>query len=162
MANYIGVIGESGIDSHTARLAYQVGEEVARSGAVLVCGGLSGVMQAAAQGARAHGGTTVGILPGTRREEANPFISVAIVTGMGEARNAVVVRSSDAVIAVGGAYGTLSEIAFCLKLGVPVVGLSTWKLSHDGRPLEDPIVRASDPADAVRRALQAIDRGALR
>lgn len=150
---YIGVIGESRVDPETARRAFRVGEEIAQAGAVLVCGGLSGAMERAAAGARSSGGTTLGILPGTQRSDANPNISIAVVTGMGEARNVLVVRTSDAVVAVGGGYGTLSEIAFCLKLGVPVVGLDTWKLSRGDDSGPDPIHRASSPEEAVRMAL---------
>lgn len=150
---YIGVIGESRVDPETARRAFRVGEEIAQAGAVLVCGGLSGAMDQAAAGARSSGGTTLGILPGAQRSDANPNISIAVVTGLGEARNVLVVRSSDAVVAVGGGYGTLSEIAFCLKLGVPVVGLDTWKLTRGDDSEPDPIHRASSPEEAVRLAL---------
>lgn len=150
---YIGVIGESRVTPETARRAFRVGQEIARAGGVVVCGGLSGVMEKAAEGARSAGGTTVGLLPGTCRTDANPHISIPVVTGMGEARNVLVVRNSDAVVAVGGGYGTLSEIAFCLKLGVPVVGLDTWTLSRPDAPEPDPIHRAASPEEAVRRAL---------
>jgi uncharacterized protein (TIGR00725 family) len=105
-----------------------VGRLVARSGAALVCGGLGGVMEAACRGARAEGGTTIGILPGLDRSAANPYVEVAIATGLGEARNALVVRAADCLIAVGGAYGTLSEIALALKTGKRVVGLKTWEI----------------------------------
>jgi uncharacterized protein (TIGR00725 family) len=108
--------------------AETVGRLVARSGAALVCGGLGGVMEAACRGARAEGGTTIGILPGLDRSAANPYVSVAIVTGLGEARNALVARAADSLIAVGGAYGTLSEIALALKAGKRVVGLNTWEI----------------------------------
>ena len=101
---------------------------LARRRAVLVCGGLGGVMEAACRGARSEGGTTVGILPGLDRAAANPHVSVAVATGLGEARNALVVRAADALIAVGGAYGTLSEIALALKGGKPVIGLRTWEI----------------------------------
>jgi uncharacterized protein (TIGR00725 family) len=102
-------------------------------------------MESACQGAKEAGGTTVGILPGDDRAAANQFVDVAIATGLGEARNALVVRAADALIAIGGEYGTLSEIALALKAGKPVVGIDSWDL--------DPVVRATDPADAVRRAL---------
>jgi uncharacterized protein (TIGR00725 family) len=95
---------------------------------VLVCGGLGGVMEAACRGAKDAGGTTIGILPGADRAAANPFVDVAIATGLGEARNALVVRAADAAIAVGGGYGTLSEIALALKAGKPVVGIGTWDI----------------------------------
>ena len=109
-------------------MAESVGRELASRGAVLVCGGLGGVMEAACTGAKEGGGTTIGILPGTDRAAANPFVDFAIPTGLGEARNALVVRAADALIAIGGGYGTLSEIAFALKAGKPVVGLGTWEI----------------------------------
>ncbi len=148
---HIGVIGEQDARPEMRRLAEEVGREVARRGGVLVCGGLGGVMEAASRGAAEAGGVVVGILPGTRAEDANPYVTFPVVTGLGEARNVIVVRSSDALVAVGGGYGTLSEIAYALKLGVPVVGLGTWELSRQG--LEgDPIVRARDAAEAVALA----------
>jgi uncharacterized protein (TIGR00725 family) len=105
-----------------------VGRLLAARGALVVCGGLGGVMEEACRGARAGGGTTIGILPGLSRSDANPFVDVAIPTGLGEARNALVVRAADAVIAIGGGYGTLSEIALALKAGKRVVGLGTWEI----------------------------------
>jgi uncharacterized protein (TIGR00725 family) len=127
-------------------VAEAVGLGLARSGATVVCGGLGGVMAAACRGAAAAGGVTVGILPGSDRGSANEWVSVAIPTGLGEMRNALVVRCADAVIAVGGAYGTLSEIALALKTGVPVVGIGTW-------PIEG-IERAGSAPDTVSRALE--------
>jgi uncharacterized protein (TIGR00725 family) len=144
-AVFIGVIGGSEADAETSSLAEQVGREIARRGHVLVCGGLSGVMEAAARGARAEGGPTVGILPTSRRSDANPYIDVAIATDMGHARNAIIANTSDALIAVGGSYGTLSEICFGLKLGKPVVSLKSWNV--------DPaIVVVSNAREAVDRA----------
>jgi uncharacterized protein (TIGR00725 family) len=125
--------------------AEQVGRLVARRGAVLVCGGLGGVMEAASRGARQEGGTAVGILPGLDRSAANEHLDVALATGLGEARNALVVRAADAVIAVGGGYGTLSEIALALKAGKPVVGLDTWDI--------DGVQAAARPEAAVETAL---------
>jgi uncharacterized protein (TIGR00725 family) len=125
--------------------AEQVGQLVAREGAVLVCGGLGGVMEAACRGARREGGTAVGILPGLERSAANEHVDVAVATGLGEARNALVVRAADAVIAVGGGYGTLSEIALALKAGKPVVGLDTWDI--------DGVHAAARPETAVETAL---------
>jgi uncharacterized protein (TIGR00725 family) len=151
------VIGEQDARPEMRRLAEEVGREVARRGGVLVCGGLGGVMEAASRGAAESGGVVVGILPGTRAEEANPYVTIPVVTGLGEARNVIVVRTSDALVAVGGSYGTLSEIAYALKLGVPVVGLGTWELSRPG--LEgDPIVRARDAVEAVALAWEAARR----
>lgn len=157
---FVGVIGEQDCSAELATLARAVGTEIARRGGVLVCGGMGGVMAAAAQGAQAAGGLTVGILPGQDRAAANPFIDIPIVTNLGEARNIVVVRSSEVIIAVGGSYGTLSEIAFALKLGVPVVGLRTWRLAKDGAdaPFVDPIVRAATPEQAVELAWQLLER----
>lgn len=151
----VGVLGPGTAAAETIALAKQVGAEIARQGAILVCGGLGGVMEAAAHGAKQAGGLTVGIVPGVDAREANAFIDVPVVTGMGEARNALVVRSSNVVIAIAGSYGTLSEIALALKIGVPVVGLGTWELrSPDGT--EPPIIRASSPQEAVSRAVEAV------
>ena len=121
------------------RAADEVGRLVAEAGGVVVCGGLGGVMEAACRGARSAGGVTVGLLPSDERRTANPFVSVAIPTGLGELRNGLVVRAADAIIAVGGAYGTLSEVALALKLGRPVVGLGTWEvhgIEHVSTPEE--------------------------
>jgi len=154
---HIGVIGEQDARPEMRRLAEEVGREVARRGGVLVCGGLGGVMEAASRGAAAEAGTVVGILPGTRWEDANPYVTVPVVTGLGEARNVIVVRTSDALVAVGGGYGTLSEIAYALKLGVPVVGLHTWELSRPGLE-SDPILRARDAVQAVEMAWKLAQR----
>jgi hypothetical protein len=105
-----------------------VGRELGSRGVVLICGGLGGVMEAACRGARDAGGLTVGILPGLDRSDANPYVDVVIATGLGEARNALVVNAADALIAVGGAYGTLSEIGLALRAGKRVVGLGTWEV----------------------------------
>jgi uncharacterized protein (TIGR00725 family) len=153
MATYIAVCGPDPASHQVAAEAEEIGRLLARAGAVLVCGGLGGVMEAACRGATAEGGTTVGILPGTDRSAANRYLSVAIPTGMGEMRNALIVRAADAVIAVAGEFGTLSEIAFALKTGVPVVGLGTWELSKGGRIVEA-FVRAASPTDAATRALR--------
>lgn len=151
----IGVLGPGVASSDALALADEVGAEIARRGAILICGGLTGVMEAAARGAERAGGLTVGILPGVDAREANAFIDVPVATGMGEARNVLVVRSSDAVIAIAGSYGTLSEIAVALKIGVPVVGLQTWELrSPDGS--EPPIIRAGSPQQAVANAIEAV------
>ena len=147
----IGVIGPGHCSQQAAILAEQVGREIAQCSALLICGGLGGVMAAAAKGACEAGGTTVGILPGFMMEEANPHITIPIVTGMSHARNVLVVRSSHALIAVEGGYGTLSEIAIALKLGKPVIGLHTWNVSAK-------IIEAQTPQEAVRLALGAIGR----
>lgn len=147
--------GAAAADADLLWLAEQVGALVARAGATLVCGGLGGVMAAAARGARAAGGTAIGVLPGNDRSEADGDMTVVVATGLGEARNTVIVRTADAVIAVGGGYGTLSEIAFALKLGKPVIGLQTWELHRDGA-VDDGIVAAADPEGAVRAAVAAV------
>jgi uncharacterized protein (TIGR00725 family) len=155
---YVAVCGPDPAVQEVAAQAEEIGRLLAAEGAVLVCGGLGGVMEAACRGASAQGGQTIGILPGRDRAVANPHLSVSIPTGMGEMRNALIVRAADAVIAVAGEFGTLSEIAFALKSGVPVVGLGTWELSKGGRPV-DAFVRAGSPQDAVREALGLIGGG---
>jgi uncharacterized protein (TIGR00725 family) len=152
---FIAVVGSAGCTERVASLAAEVGREVARRGAMLVCGGRGGVMEAACRGAKEAGGTTIGILPGTDRSEANPFVDVAIATGLGEARNAIVVRAADAVVAVSGGYGTLSEIGLALKMGRPVVGLGTWELGRGGQPV-DAVTRAETPVEAVDLAYALI------
>ncbi|HEX2029685.1 MAG TPA: TIGR00725 family protein [Nitriliruptorales bacterium] len=154
-AAYVAVVGAGTDDPELEALAEEVGRRLAAAGATVVCGGLGGVMAAASRGARAAGGTTLGILPGSDRRDANPWVDVAVPTGMGELRNALIVRTVDAVIAIGGGYGTLSEIAFALKTGVAVIGLRTWSLPET-RP--DPLTRARDPEEAVGRALGAARR----
>lgn len=150
---YVAVVGGGACDGATAEVAEEVGRLLGKAGAVLVSGGLGGVMEAACRGARSEAGTTVGLLPGPDRSEANAHVEVAIPTGLGEARNLLVVRAADALIAVGGEFGTLSEIAFALKLGKPVVGLDSWELSRRGERVPA-IVRASTAAEAVALALQ--------
>jgi len=145
---YVAVVGAGGPDVAGELLsdAEAVGSELARRGAVLVCGGLDGVMEAACRGARAAGGTTVGILPGSSRSDANAYVSVAVATGLGELRNGLIVRSADALVAVGGGHGTLSEIALALKAGKRVVGLGSWQIEG--------VEQAGDPAEAVASALR--------
>jgi uncharacterized protein (TIGR00725 family) len=126
--------------------AESVGRELAARGAVIVCGGLGGAMEAACRGAKGAGGTTLGLLPGLDRRDANPYVDVAVPTGLGEARNALVVRAADALIAVGGGYGTLSEIGLALRTGKRVVGLGTWEI--------DGIEPASSPEGAVEAVLE--------
>jgi len=121
-------------------------------GAILVCGGLGGVMEAACKGAQSEGGVTIGILPGESRQAANPYVQIPIVTGIGYARNVAVVKSAQAVIAIGGNYGTLSEISHALQSGIPVIGLNTWSLSRNGRQ-DNSIILAQNPTEAVNKAL---------
>lgn len=145
---YISVIGHSLAEGQHAELAYAVGEEIARRGHILVCGGLGGVMEAASRGARNAGGITVGILPGADRSRANRWLSVSIPTDMGHARNAIIALSGDAIIALRGGYGTLSEMAFGLKMGKPVIGLESWDPGEC--PLESTrVVNATTPRQAV-------------
>ena len=152
----IAVIGSSQPKSEEhIRLAEEVGRELARRGITLVCGGMTGLMEAACRGAKSAGGTTIGILPGRSPKEANQYVDIPIITGMGYTRNVIVVSTGRSVIAIGGAYGTLSEIGFALSYDIPVVGLKTWPLTEtgEGQPLN--IVWASDPVDAVDKALEA-------
>lgn len=151
---YVAVCGAGQASGPIAAQAESVGRLLARAGAIVVCGGLGGVMDAAARGAAAEGGTVVGILPGPTRMGASPHVTVSIPTGMGEMRNALIVRAADSLIAVGGEFGTLSEVALALKTGVPVVGLDTWELAQGGTPVEA-IVRVATPEEAVAAALAA-------
>jgi uncharacterized protein (TIGR00725 family) len=154
MRAYVAVVGAGRASADEAEAAEAVGRGLAEAGAIVVTGGLGGVMEAACRGARSATGTTVGILPGTSRNEANAYVDVAIPTGLGELRNGLVVRSADALVAVGGEFGTLSEIALALKVGKPVVALGGWELARAGEPV-DAIARAASPEDAVARALAA-------
>ena len=154
MTLQIAVVGASDATPAMARSAAAVGRALAESGATVVCGGLGGVMTAVCRGAKSGGGTTVGILPGLDPDEANPWVDVALPTGMGEGRNLLIVRSAAAVIAIGGGYGTLSEIALALRAGKPVVGLTTWAMTRpDGEP-DQGVVYLDDPYDAVAEALR--------
>ena len=128
MTRYVAVVGPGEAGAEEVAAAEEVGRRLAEAGAHLVCGGLGGVMEAACRGAAENGGMTIGILPGTDREAANEWVRVAIPTGLGELRNGLVVRAADALIAVGGAYGTLAEIALALKQDIPVIGLGTWEI----------------------------------
>ena len=148
----IAVIGAGQPSAEEARLAEEVGRELVKQGAMLVCGGLGGVMEAACRGASLEGGVTIGILPGDSPQAANPYVQIPIVTGMGYARNISVVKSAQAVIAIGGSYGTLSEIAHALQSNIPVIGLNTWALSRNGQQ-DNSIIPAQDPAKAVNKAL---------
>ena len=147
----VGVIGSGRCSREIYHLAERVGQGIARRGAILICGGLGGVMEGACKGAKAAGGTTVGILPGARPDDANAYVDIPILTGLSLARNLLVVRSSQALIAIEGGYGTLSEIAFSLQLGVPVIGLKTTY--HDRQ-----MILTDDADDAVERAFAAIGR----
>jgi uncharacterized protein (TIGR00725 family) len=141
----VAVVGAG--DVPDSGVAFDVGRLLAARGAVVVTGGLGGVMAAACRGARSAGGVTLGLLPGLDRSAANEWVSVVVPTGLGELRNGLVVRAADAVIAVGGGYGTLSEIALALKAGKPVVGIGSWAI--------DGVVAVDDAAAAVERVLAA-------
>jgi len=149
----IAVIGGSAPTAEEAAAAEAVGLALARAGAVLVCGGRGGVMEAACRGAKSADGLTIGILPGPDRSDANPYVDIAIATGLGEARNAIITRTAQAVIAIGGSYGTLSEIAFALRFGTPLVGLGTWEVKREGHP-QAPILYAATAGEAAKRALE--------
>jgi uncharacterized protein (TIGR00725 family) len=153
----ISVIGGSQAKPEQLLLAESVGRELAQRGVMVACGGLTGVMEAACRGAKEAGGTTIGILPGRSAGDANHYVDIPIVTTMGYSRNVIVVNTGQAVIAIGGAFGTLSEIAHALGDGIPVIGLSTWELTvkGDGDPIVDGIIVASSPVDAVEKALAA-------
>src|SRR5947207_2522212 len=153
MSVYVLVVGPDPAGPDVAAQCEEIGRLLAGEGAIVVTGGLGGAMEAASRGAAESGGITVGLLPGTSRDAANPHVTVAIPTGMGEGRNVLNVRAADAMIAVAGEFGTLSEIAFALKTGVPVVGLKTWELSKAGTPVQA-FVRVETPEEAVAEALR--------
>ena len=150
----IAVIGGGQCSAEEVSLAEAVGRGLAKRGAILICGGLGGVMEAACKGAKSAGGTTIGILPGEDRSAANPYVDTPIVTGIGYARNLIVVKSAEAVIAIDGSYGTLSEIAYALQSGIPVIGLDTWSLSLNEQ-LDHSIIQAQHAEEAVEKAIAA-------
>jgi uncharacterized protein (TIGR00725 family) len=153
----ISVIGGSRSTPEHLALAEEVGKELARREVIVACGGLTGVMEAVCRGAKSAGGLTIGILPGHLANEANAYVDIPIVTGMGYSRNVIVVHTGQAVIAIGGAFGTLSEIGHALGDNIPVIGLKTWPITVNGNgdPVDDAIIHASDPVDAVEKALAA-------
>ncbi|MBF8299507.1 MAG: hypothetical protein HW397_556 [Dehalococcoidia bacterium] len=134
-------------------LAQQVGKEIALQGHILICGGMGGVMESACKGARSAGGTTIGVLPTGDVHDANPFVDIPIVTGMGYARNVIIARTASAIIAVDGEYGTLSEIAHGLGFGAPVIGLRTWSLSRSDGAVDRGIIAVHSAKEAVDRAV---------
>jgi len=158
-APWIAVVGP-GRDASPAELdaAEEAGAAVAEAGAVLVCGGLGGVMAAACRGSRARGGTTVGLLPGDDRADANEWVDLALPTGLGEARNALIVRAADAMVAIGGGWGTLSEIALALRARLPVVGVGTWEFARAGSPVPGAVAVANGRT-AVEEALRRAGHG---
>jgi len=153
---FIAVIGASKATPEETRLAEEVGKELALRQVTLVCGGMGGVMEAACRGAALNGGLTIGILPGNSREEANPYVQIPIISSIGFARNVMVVKSAQAVIAVGGAYGTLSEIAYALQSGLPVITLNSWSMSQNGKA-DGAVIKAGNDMEAVTMALDLIN-----
>jgi uncharacterized protein (TIGR00725 family) len=150
---YVAVCGGSAFEQEASDHAREVGAALAREGAIVMCGGGGGVMEGVCEGARSEGGMTIGFLPGDDRGHANEFVDIALPTGLGEMRNMLLVRASDVVIAISGEFGTLSEVAYALRLGIPVVGLNTWELHKAGK-VSDAIVNVDSPEEAVRTALK--------
>ena len=151
----VGIIGEREASPENSLRAYTVGHLLAEHGFAIICGGLGGVMEAACRGACDAGGLTLGILPGVDAAEANPYVQIAIVTGLNEARNLLIVRSALALIAIGGDYGTLSEMAFALKMRKPVIALHSWQPERPG--VSHPtLYPAQTPEEAVERLLQLV------
>lgn len=158
---YVAVIGGSVCSSEEESIAELVGKELAGNGFILVCGGRGGIMEAACRGAMSVNGITVGILPGCDRTEANPFLTVSIPTGLGEARNAIVVSSAEVVVAIGGGYGTLSEIGLALKTGKPVVGIHTWSFSR-GNVLDKGVICCDTVEELIQRVRMLMKRTGCR
>ncbi len=155
-ATQVGVIGPSEATMEQQEQAERVGALIAERGGIVVCGGYGGVMEAACKGAKSKGGKTIGILSGTDKNERNPYVEGAVATGMGQARNAAVVHSSDVIIAVGGGYGTLTELAMALKSKIPVIGLNTWEAESPRSPWT--ILVAQSPEQAVDLAFQQLEK----
>ncbi len=145
----VAVIGGAETTQENLEVAERVGSLIAEKGAILITGGLGGVMNAASKGAHKANGLVIGILPTTDKEGANPYVDIPIVTGMGEARNIVIARTCDCAIAIAGKYGTLTEIAYCLMFGIPVIGINTWEI-------QAPIIRAQSAEEAVSLAFKKI------
>jgi uncharacterized protein (TIGR00725 family) len=152
----VGVIGSTKAEPDLLRLAEEVGAEIAKRGAAVVCGGLSGVMEAVCKGARREGGLTIGMLPSDEKSDANSYVQIPIVTGMGMGRNVMLVKTADVLIAVGGEFGTLSEIAHALNIGKKVIGLRTWNLEKARDRAIPNLIAAGDPKEAVEIAMSAI------
>jgi hypothetical protein len=147
----IGVIGGSECSKEVYEMAVELGREIGRRGYLLICGGLGGVMEGVCKGSKMEGGVTIGVLPGNTKEEANSWVDIPIVTGMGVARNVIIIRTAEVVIALPGRYGTLSEIGFALNLGTPIVGLRTWEIEG--------IQKVNSPYEAVEVAIRLGRRG---
>ena len=151
---HIGLIGAGECSDDTYRLARDMGYEIGKKGWLLICGGLGGVMEGAARGCSEAGGMTVGILPGLNKGSANPYVRIPMPTGLGDGRNLLVVRASDALIAIAGGYGTLSEIALALKAGKPVIGIETWR---DIRGIH----YAADPHEAIQAVIRLLESSSI-
>jgi uncharacterized protein (TIGR00725 family) len=160
--NIIGVIGASRADEELLGLAEELGQEIASRGAAVVCGGMMGVMEAVCRGARSKGGLTIGIIPSDDKHDANQYVQIPIVTGMGVGRNVMLVKTADVVIAVGGEYGTLSEIAHALNIGKTVISLNSWQLEKATERSIPNLIDAEGPKEAVDLALDAISKGGRR
>jgi uncharacterized protein (TIGR00725 family) len=145
----IAVIGGSEVDQKDLTIAEEVGSLIAKKGAILITGGMGGVMHAASQGAKQADGLVIGILPTADRESANPYVDIPIITGLGEARNIIIARTCDCAIAVSGKYGTLSEIAYCMMFNKPVIGIHTWKI-------DAPIIHVESAQEAIDKAFTAM------
>jgi len=148
-APHIAVVGPADADPELYELARETGRLIALRGAVVVCGGLGGVMEAAARGAREGGGASLGILPGEDRGTANPYLTMAVASGLGELRNGLLVSTADAVVAVGGSWGTLSELALALRSGKPAICIAGWSVVDRGGAPVDGVAGAASPAEAV-------------
>jgi uncharacterized protein (TIGR00725 family) len=153
----VAVCGESDPQTSLADLAFELGLGIAQRQAVLICGGLTGVMEHAARGARAGGGLTIGLLPGDDPDEANEYVDLAIATGLGHARNAILARTADGVVALGGGLGTLSEIALALRNRRPTIGIQTWRVDRVRRT-EPELPTAANPHDALEWLFAQMDR----
>ena len=153
----IAVIGTRKPSPEESSLAEEVGRELAQNGITLICGGLGGVMEDTCRGARAEGGLTIGVIPGDDPKSANPYVQIPIVTGIGYARNVFIVKTAQAIIAVGGGYGTLTELGYALDSKKPVIGLKTWKFSRNNR-MDKSIIRVNSAKEAVSKALKQVKR----
>ncbi len=154
----IGVIGGSVVPAEVLLQARELGKEIASRGCMLICGGMGGVMEAACKGAKEGGGTTIGILPGEDKSDANQYVDVSIASGLGIARNVLIVRTADVVIALNGSYGTLSEMALALNLGKRVIALGSWKLEDAGVVEPGRLVHVTSPLEAVDTAMQMLEQ----
>jgi uncharacterized protein (TIGR00725 family) len=154
----IGVIGASRADDELLRLAEELGREIASRGVAIVCGGMMGVMEAVCKGARSKGGLTIGIIPSDDKNDANPYVQIPIVTGMGVGRNVMLVKTADVLIAVGGEYGTLSEIAHALNIGKKVISLRSWQLEKATEKSIPNLIDAASAKEAVDLALDSLGK----